>query len=322
MKITTRPATIHDKSFAREAHHLAYRDVVVRQFGPWNETVQDQFFENKWAHARFAILLVDGEPCGVADVENQTEKILIHELVIHTHFQEKGIGTVFLQQVIERAKALNVPVRLQVLLKNRAIALYQRLGFREFDSTETHILMEWNEHYAPSQYTFTDYSPDWPLEFNREAEGLKALLGDTLLAVHHVGSTSVPGLAAKPVIDLLPVVLNITSIDARTYRMVDAGYVTWGECGLPGRRLFTKDRGEYRTHNIHIYQADHPDVERHLAFCAYLKNHAAACREYEALKRKVYAQHPADIAAYRDGKDAWIKQLEPISLTWYRQRTC
>ena len=146
MKITTRPATIQDKEFARDVHHLAYRDVVERQFGTWNEAIQDQVFENKWAHARFTILLVDEEPCGVVDVENQTEEIHIHELVIHPHFQGNGIGTVFLQQVIDRSKSQNVPAKLRVLLKNRAIALYQRLGFREFDSTETHILMEWSDN--------------------------------------------------------------------------------------------------------------------------------------------------------------------------------
>jgi GrpB-like predicted nucleotidyltransferase (UPF0157 family) len=170
----------------------------------------------------------------------------------------------------------------------------------------------------PSRYTFTDYSPDWPLEFERESERLKPLLGDTLLTVHHIGSTSVPGLAAKPIIDLLPVVRDIASVDERTPRMEEAGYRAWGEYGLPGRRYFTRDRDEYRTHNIHIYQADNPDIERHLAFCAYLRSHASACREYEALKREVHEHHPADIAAYNDGKNAWIKRVEALALTWYR----
>ena len=116
----------------------------------------------------------------------------------------------------------------------------------------------------PSQYTFTDYSADWPLQFTREAERLKALLGDELIVVHHVGSTSVPGLAAKPIIDLLPLVRAITFIDQRTPSLEEAGYKAWGEYGLPGRRYFTRDWGVYRTHNIHIYHVDNPGVERHL----------------------------------------------------------
>lgn len=172
----------------------------------------------------------------------------------------------------------------------------------------------------PSQYTFTDYSPNWPSEFNREAERLQTLLGAELITVHHIGSTSVPGLAAKPIIDLLPLVHSIGLIEDQTPRLQAAGYQAWGEYGLPGRRYFTKDRGVYRTHNIHIYQPDNPDVERCLAFCAYLRSHAQARREYEALKRAVYALHPADIEAYNDGKNAWIKQVEPLALEWYRQQ--
>jgi len=172
----------------------------------------------------------------------------------------------------------------------------------------------------PSQYTFTDYSPDWPSEFNREAERLKALLGDDLVAVHHIGSTSVPALAAKPIIDLLPLVRSIEYIEERTPLLQQAGYLAWGENGLPGRRFFTKDRGSFRTHNLHFYQADHSDVERHLAFCDYLRHHAHARLEYEALKREVYARHPADIAVYSEGKNAWIKRIELVAIAWYRQQ--
>ncbi len=172
----------------------------------------------------------------------------------------------------------------------------------------------------PSQYTFTDYSPEWLAEFRREAERLKRLLGAELMTVHHIGSTSVPGLAAKPIIDLLPLVRSLAYIDDHTPRLEAAGYRAWGEYGLPGRRYFTKDRGAYRTHNIHIYQTGNPDVERHLAFCAYLRHHDQARWEYEALKRDVYARHPSDIGAYNDGKDAWIKQIEPIALEWFRQQ--
>ncbi|MEW5849252.1 MAG: GrpB family protein [Myxococcota bacterium] len=171
-----------------------------------------------------------------------------------------------------------------------------------------------------SRYTFTEYSPEWPARFAREAERLGALLGEELVGIHHIGSTSVPGLAAKPIIDLLPLVRDLTRMDEHNAKLQAAGYQAWGECGLPGRRYFTRDHDGYRTHNIHIYQVDDPQVDRHLAFCAYLREHEGARREYEALKRQVYALHPDDIAAYNHGKDAWIKQLEQLALPWYRQR--
>lgn len=172
----------------------------------------------------------------------------------------------------------------------------------------------------PSLYTFTDYSIDWPLEFSREVTRLKALLDDELVTVHHIGSTSVPALASKPIIDLLPLVRDIARIDQRTNVLEQAGYKAWGEYGLARRRYFTKDRGDYRTHNIHMYQVDDPSIERHLAFCAYLRSHEQTRVEYEALKRRVYARHPADVEAYNDGKDAWIKELEPLAIAWYRHQ--
>ena len=68
----------------------------------------------------------------------------------------------------------------------------------------------------PSRYSFSDYSLEWPAAFEREADSLRALLGDDLVEVHHIGSTSVPGLAAKPIIDLLPVVREVASLDQRS----------------------------------------------------------------------------------------------------------
>lgn len=172
----------------------------------------------------------------------------------------------------------------------------------------------------PSLYTFTDYSPEWPSEFMREAQRLKRLLGDELISIHHIGSTSVPGLAAKPIIDVLPLVRDIAYLDTHVAVFREAGYRAWGEYGLPGRRYFTRDMGLYRTHNIHVYQFDDPDVDRHLAFCAYLRGHPEACREYGRLKREAYARHPDDIAAYNDSKDAWIRRVESLALEWYRQQ--
>lgn len=171
-----------------------------------------------------------------------------------------------------------------------------------------------------SKYSFGDYSAAWPDEFEREAERLRALLGPELLIVHHIGSTSVPGLAAKPIIDLLPLVHDIDRLEAYNPIMVAAGYQVWGENELPGRRYFTKDAAGVRTHNVHIYAAGHPEVTRHLAFRDYLRTHPAACVDYVAIKRAAYAQHPADIIAYNNAKDGWIKATERLALAWYKAR--
>lgn len=73
-----------------------------------------------------------------------------------------------------------------------------------------------------------------------------------------------------------------------------------------------------RTHNIHIDEAENPEVERHIAFAAYLRAHDSIRDEYAALKRYVYERHPADITAYNDGKDAWIKRVQVEAVGWFR----
>ncbi len=171
-----------------------------------------------------------------------------------------------------------------------------------------------------SLYTFSEYSADWPLEFEREAARLRMYLRDVIITVYHIGSTSVPGLAAKPVIDLMPMVSSIQRVDELTPILEKEGYRAWGEYGLPGRRFFTRDRNNYRTHNIHFYPEEHPDIIRHLAFCAYLCNHEADRLEYEQVKRAAFAHHPANIQGYMDEKDSFIKKLEPTANNWYKAR--
>jgi len=172
----------------------------------------------------------------------------------------------------------------------------------------------------PSHYTFIDYDPDWPKAFEREAERLRAILGDALVEIHHVGSSSVPGLAAKPIIDMLPVARSIYMIEDATRRMERAGYKAWGAYGLPGRCYFTRDKDGWRKCNIHIYAVDDPDVDRHLAFPSYLRAHPEVADEYEALKREAYQRFPADIEGYMEVKDAWIKVQEQVALAWWRER--
>jgi GrpB-like predicted nucleotidyltransferase (UPF0157 family) len=86
--------------------------------------------------------------------------------------------------------------------------------------------------------------------------------------VHHIGSTFLPGLAAKPIINLLSLARTIAAIDDRTPWLREAGYRDLGECGLTGRRHFTRDRGEVRTHDVHIYESDDAAVEHRPAFWA------------------------------------------------------
>jgi GNAT superfamily N-acetyltransferase len=143
MRLTTRLATASDAAFAREAHHGAYRDVVLAQFGAWDDADQDRYFANDWRDAKFDVILCDDTPCGYAAVEYRPDDVRVRELVIHPRWQGQGIGTAFLKRVMESAAQRGLPVRLGTFHRNRALKLYQRLGFREFGRTQTHVLLEW-----------------------------------------------------------------------------------------------------------------------------------------------------------------------------------
>ena len=162
--------------------------------------------------------------------------------------------------------------------------------------------------------TVVDYDSAWPQAFAAEKEKLAALLGRNCLAVYHIGSTAVPGLAAKPVIDMLPVVRSLAEVDGLTDAFARLGYESLGEYGIPGRRYLRKG-GDRRTHQAHIFAwTDMENIARHLALRDYMRADAAAREAYAALKKTLAARFPRDIDGYCDGKDAFVRQAEAEAL--------
>lgn len=161
------------------------------------------------------------------------------------------------------------------------------------------------------------YDPQWSILYQQEAQAIRQILGDNLVAIHHIGSTSVPGLCAKPIIDILPVVRNLDAVDACNAQFQALGYEAMGEWGIPGRRYFRKG-GDNRTHHIHIFRQDnHSEIDRHLAVRDFLRSHPADAEAYGKLKMSLAKQYPENIEAYCDGKDAFVKELERRALSFY-----
>ncbi len=155
------------------------------------------------------------------------------------------------------------------------------------------------------------YSPAWVSEFASESARIREGLGDVLVAVHHIGSTAIPGCDAKPIIDMLAVVTSLANLDARTDALEDLGYEAMGEFGIAGRRYFRKGSVfEDRTHQIHAFADGSPEIARHLAFRDFLREHPDAVSEYVALKHRLAEAHPTDVDAYTDGKSAFIRSIE------------
>jgi GrpB-like predicted nucleotidyltransferase (UPF0157 family) len=162
------------------------------------------------------------------------------------------------------------------------------------------------------------HDPRWADAFAAASRELTGALGGNLLAIHHIGSTAIPGIHAKPVIDMLAVVADIDAVDSQSARLEALRYEAMGEFGIPGRRYFRRDDASgVRSHQIHAFGHGSPHVERHLAFRDFMRAHAEPARQYSDLKRRLADVFPDDINGYMDGKDAFIKEVERQALAWY-----
>jgi GrpB-like predicted nucleotidyltransferase (UPF0157 family) len=174
----------------------------------------------------------------------------------------------------------------------------------------------------PSRVELVAYNNNWPKIASEEAERLKAALGGVLLAVEHFGSTSVPGLAAKPVIDLMPIVSDLPELDRMRPTVERLGYEWFGEFGIDGRRFCTStSETGVRLAHLHFYQKHSPEIERHLAFRDYLRAHPDVARSYERKKIRARDLHLENSMAYNDEKSGWMIRVEAMALSWHCDRS-
>ena len=166
------------------------------------------------------------------------------------------------------------------------------------------------------------HDPAWADTARAESERLKGALGAVFVGAHHIGSTAIPGIKAKPIVDLLPLVRSLEELDAQADRVKSLGYDWRGEFGITGRRFCTLDdsQTDKRLIHVHFFTEGWPDVERHLCFRDYLRAHPDEARVYEGEKLRAAALHPDDVAAYTDAKGPWIKACEQRALDWARAR--
>jgi GrpB-like predicted nucleotidyltransferase (UPF0157 family) len=165
-----------------------------------------------------------------------------------------------------------------------------------------------------------EYDRGWIQKFLNEKEALEKILPDNAV-IHHIGSTSVEGLAAKPIIDILVEVSSLIEIDSRAQEFSENGYVGKGENGIENRRYFFKlDEDENRLSHVHVFPARSDNVIRHIAFRDYLRNYPQQAAEYSKLKQSLAEKCPTDIEAYINGKDSFVKELERVAVNWYTSK--
>ena len=167
-----------------------------------------------------------------------------------------------------------------------------------------------------------EHDSRWNAEFDRESAKLVDVFGDALVSIHHVGSTSIAGLAAKPIIDILVVLKETKTIDRFSAPMQSLGYRVRGECldaeipGIPGRFYFSKDTDGKRTHHVHACAVGHSEIRDKLAFRDYLRSHPQVAAQYGAMKQQLAIEHRHDNVGYMRGKEAFIRSTLSDARKW------
>jgi GrpB-like predicted nucleotidyltransferase (UPF0157 family) len=151
------------------------------------------------------------------------------------------------------------------------------------------------------------YNLEWPQMFEQEAKRLKEIFGELAINIYHKGSTSVPNLMAKPIIDITIEVEDIAKVAQLNEALSFIGYNAHGEFGMPLRRFFTK--GNPRSHHLHIWDKGHAEITKDLLFRETLIQNETARSAYENLKQKLSEQHQFEPDQYTFGKDRLIKEI-------------
>lgn len=154
------------------------------------------------------------------------------------------------------------------------------------------------------------HDPAWAGAYAQEARAIAAAIGESHIELHHIGSTAVPGLPAKPIIDILGIAASFALLD--TSPLAPLGYEDVGAYGIEGRRYFRKsDVAGVRTHHLHIFLAGALPIAHHLAFRDYLRAHPQRAAVYAACKHRF-----ADAPDYQQAKEPLVRQLLAEALSW------
>ena len=172
----------------------------------------------------------------------------------------------------------------------------------------------------------TDYDDNWPSEFKLESGRLEKVFNSAFLQAYHIGSTSVPGLAAKPTIDIAIEVEGGTAIPDFYPRMESLDYVCRGECldapipGIEGRFYFVKYDGPKHLVHVHAYETGHFDLREKIILRDYLRANEDAASQYGKLKKDLVKKFSMENLAYMRGKDSAIQSLIVEAENWIDER--
>ena len=154
------------------------------------------------------------------------------------------------------------------------------------------------------------YDSNWKLQFEAIRSEIQDALGELALSIEHVGSTSVEGLSAKPIIDIDVVIEDESKLQTVIEKLAVIGYEYEGNLGIVGREAFGYTGKEHlQNHHLYVCTKDSPELKRHLTFRDYLRSHKEAVREYSRIKEEGAKLFPNDIDGYIRYKTDWIERI-------------
>ena len=158
--------------------------------------------------------------------------------------------------------------------------------------------------------TVVTYDPKWKVEFEKIKSHLGKVLENNVLAIEHVGSTSVEGLAAKPIIDIDVVIESYDKFEEVKSRLKSIGYFHEGDLGINGREAFAyNDKQEFMTHHLYVCPRNSEELRRHITFRDYLKTHKEDREKYSQIKLKAALKYPTAIDSYIEAKSPCIAEI-------------
>lgn len=162
----------------------------------------------------------------------------------------------------------------------------------------------------PDSVIVVPYDPQWAELYELERDEIQAAFqaSDLSAEFHHIGSTSVPGLAAKPIVDMMIVVASAEDAIRAITPIVHKGYTCFGEEQIPGRIYF--HRHSYNPFHLHLYVRGNPEAQRHQFFCAYLRKYPETAQAYAALKEGLAEKFHNDRPAYTEAKTEFIRGID------------
>lgn len=170
-------------------------------------------------------------------------------------------------------------------------------------------------------YQLVEHDPAWKEEFQKIADFLRKVFGEEVIDIQHIGSTAIPGMIAKPQIDILVVVKDLAKIKSYYQAIEEAGFNPKGSHTGKEEEHFTKDlQNGSRGVSIHVYPQDHPKIEDRLNFRDYLLGHKEDCEFYSSIKEELYEKFADDYPSYCIAKNEAMEPIKERARAWRARR--